>query len=305
MFSKYELSLFSTQWIDGSEGIFIRSGLALIAIGTTGYVLNKVFNSPPVINSSEESPATNGMIRNRVYSTAVKEHLRATYAHFAGGLMMVGGFAYLFHRCRWSVQLFELNRWVSTGAILLLSIGSSVATRLIDQHQYPVLKYTAWSLFNSWLALSLSPLCYLDVRLLAHACLLTASTVVSISAIGMTTRRENYLWLGAPLLAGVSVVCLASISPLILPAIAIGTLSLSEFISLNGGLVVFTGALLSDMQKMIDNAESAQDVQTLSPTDQSIDIYLDAIHIFVRILSVIIENEKRKKEHSALNSKTE
>ncbi|CAF3366356.1 unnamed protein product [Rotaria socialis] len=121
----------------------------------------------------------------------------------------------------------------------------------------------------------------------------------------MTTRRENYLWLGAPLLAGVSVVCLASISPLILPATAIGTLSLSEFISLYGGLVVFTGALLSDTQKMIDNAESAQDVQTLSPIDQSIDIYLDAIHIFVRILSVIIENEKRKKERSASNSKTE
>ncbi|CAF1620703.1 unnamed protein product [Rotaria magnacalcarata] len=303
MLSKYELSLFPTQWIDGSEGIFIRSGLALIAIGTTGYVLNKVFNSPPAINSSEESPATNGMIRNRVYSTAVKEHLRATYAHFAGGLMMVGGFAYLFHRCRLSVQLFKLDRRVSTGGILLLGIGSSVATRLINQHQYPVLKYTAWTLFNSSLALSLSPLCYLDVRLLAHACLLTAGTVASISAIGMTTRRENYLWLGAPLLTGVSVVCLASISPLILPATAIGTLSLSEFISLYGGLVVFTGALLSDTQKMIDNAESAHDIQSLSPIDQSIDIYLDTIHIFVRILSVIIENEKMKKERSASNSK--
>jgi hypothetical protein len=35
-------SPFPIEWIDGPEGILIQGGLALIAIGTTGYILNKV-----------------------------------------------------------------------------------------------------------------------------------------------------------------------------------------------------------------------------------------------------------------------
>ncbi|CAF1403639.1 unnamed protein product, partial [Rotaria sordida] len=42
MLSEFVLSPFSKQqWTDGSEGVFIRGGLILIAIGTTGYILNK------------------------------------------------------------------------------------------------------------------------------------------------------------------------------------------------------------------------------------------------------------------------
>ncbi|CAF1167902.1 unnamed protein product [Rotaria sordida] len=90
MLSAFELSQFSKQWTNVPEEVFIRGGLALIAIGTTGYILNKIFNSSPAENSSEERPATQSMLTNRPYSAVVKEHLRATYAHFAGGLVMTG-----------------------------------------------------------------------------------------------------------------------------------------------------------------------------------------------------------------------
>jgi hypothetical protein len=42
MLSKSEFSPFPKQWADGPEGILIQGGLALIAVGTTGYILNKV-----------------------------------------------------------------------------------------------------------------------------------------------------------------------------------------------------------------------------------------------------------------------
>lgn len=42
---------------------------------------------------------------NRPFSTAVRQHLRATYAHFAGGLAMTGTFAYMFHRTGWSTRI--------------------------------------------------------------------------------------------------------------------------------------------------------------------------------------------------------
>ncbi|CAF1493616.1 unnamed protein product [Rotaria sordida] len=202
MLSKFEHSLFSKSWVDGPEGILIQGGLALIAIGTTGYILNKVFNRSPVAIPAEESPTTDNMLKNRAYSVAVKEHLRAIYAHFAGGL------------------------------------------------------------------------------------------------------REQYLWLGAPLMAALSVVCLASFTSIILPATAIKTLSALECVSLYGGLVTFSGVLLFDTQKMITNAENAQDAQTLSSINESLDIYMDTINIFIRILTLLSKNDERKKKRSAATNRT-
>ncbi|CAF3678329.1 unnamed protein product [Rotaria sp. Silwood1] len=174
---------------------------------------------------------------------------------------------------------------------------------MIDQHQHPVLKYTAWTLFNSSFGLVLSPLCYLESSLLARAALLSTGVVASISAVGMTARRGQYLWLGAPLMAGLSVVCLASISSLILPSTAIKTLSVSEWISLYGGLAIFSGILLFDTQRMITNAEKAQDARTLSSINESLDIYMDTINIFIRILALLSKDDAREKKRSAATSR--
>jgi growth hormone-inducible transmembrane protein len=112
---------------------------------------------------------------------------------------MTGGFAYVLHRAGWSIRLMTASKWVSIGGILLLNVGSVIATKLIDQYQHLVWKYTAWTLFNSSFGIMLSPLCQLESSLLARAALLSTGIVTSIIAIGMTARREQYLWLGGPL----------------------------------------------------------------------------------------------------------
>jgi FtsH-binding integral membrane protein len=278
----------------------------------------QVFNSPPAVGSSEEILTPNGTPTNQAYSATVKEHLRATYGHLVGGLVMTGGFGYLFHRAGWSARLMTVSKWVSIGGTLVLTLGSCVATQMINQHQNPVWKYTAWTLFNSSLGLVLSPLFYLKSSLLAHAALLSAGIVTSISAVAMTARREQYLWLGAPLskfsmnislndlyglVIGLDVICLASIGSKILPATAIRTLSVMEGIWLYGGLVVFSGVLLVDTQKMIANAEKAQDARALSSIDESLDIYLDSINIFIRILTLLSgDNERKKKQSSSTDT---
>lgn len=135
----------------------------------------------------------------------------------------------------------------------------------------------------------------------------------------MTARREQYLWLGAPLsklsinfsladlcflAAGLSVVCLASIGSMVVPATAPSALSVLEYVSLYGGLAIFAGVLLFDTQKIVANAEKAQHAQTLSSIDESINIYLDTMQIFVRILTLLIKYEERKKKRSASTSET-
>lgn len=56
-------------------------------------------------------------------------------------------------------------------------------------------------------------------------------------------RNDTYLYLGGPLLAGVTVVALASLAPMALP-LGIRGLAISESISLYGGLAVFSGFVL-------------------------------------------------------------
>ena len=48
---------------------------------------------------------TDAVEANRPFPAIVKEHLRSTYAHFAGGLAMTGTFAYVFHRTGWSTRI--------------------------------------------------------------------------------------------------------------------------------------------------------------------------------------------------------
>ena len=92
-----------------------------------------------------------------------------------------------------------MNKWAYLGITLVGTIGSLFATQAIDENRNPGLKYAAWTLFNGAMGLSLAPVYFLQPALITRAALMTTGIVGSISAVGMTARREQYLWLGAPL----------------------------------------------------------------------------------------------------------
>jgi growth hormone-inducible transmembrane protein len=59
----------------------------------------------------------------------------------------------------------------------------------------------------------------------------------------MVFRNDKYLYMGGPLLAGVTVVALTSLAPMALP-LGIRALAITESITLYGGLAVFGGFVL-------------------------------------------------------------
>ena len=75
--------------------------------------------------------------------------------------------------------------------------------------------------------------------ILARAGLYTAGMMGSIAFVGATAKTDKYLYLGGPLLAGVAIVALSGLAPLVVPATAARTLMVTENLWLYGGLAVF------------------------------------------------------------------
>ena len=87
---------------------------------------------------------------------------------------------------------------------------------------------------------------------------------------------------------GLGVVLMSSIASAFLPpttALGAGVYS----IALYGGLVLFSGFLLYDTQKIIYRAENHPQygLNKYDPINNSISIYLDTVHIFIRIAQIL------------------
>jgi FtsH-binding integral membrane protein len=117
----------------------------------------------------------------------------------------------------------------------------------------------------------------------------------SIAFVGATAKQEKYLYLGGPLLAGVTVVALSGFAPLVLPATAARTLIWSERIWLYGGLAVFGGFTLYDVQKVLYHARLAErGVIKKDVVNESISLELDFLNIFIRMVQILGMRQNRK-----------
>lgn len=132
--------------------------------------------------------------------------------------------------------------------------------------------------------------------LIARAGLYTIAMMGSISFIGATAKQEKYLYLGGPLLAGVAIVAVSGFAPLVLPATAIRTLAFTENIWLYGGLAVFGGFTLYDVQKVLYHARLAErGAIQKDAVNESISLELDFLNIFIRMVQLLMMQQNRRK----------
>jgi len=132
--------------------------------------------------------------------------------------------------------------------------------------------------------------------LLARAGLYTVGMMGSIAFVGATAKQEKYLYLGAPLLGGLAIVALSGLAPLIIPVTATRTLMVTESIWLYGGLAVFGGMTLWDVQKILHHARLAErGLMKKDPVNESISLELDFINIFIRMVQILGMSGNRRK----------
>lgn len=136
---------------------------------------------------------------------------------------------------------------------------------------------------------------FLQPALLARAGLYTVGVMGSLAFVGATAKTDKYLYLGGPLLAGVAVVAVSGLAPLVLPATAAQTLMWSERIWLYGGLAVFGGFTLYDVQKVLAHARMAESgLARKDVVNESISLELDFLNIFIRMVQILGMQQRRK-----------
>lgn len=118
----------------------------------------------------------------------------------------------------------------------------------------------------------------------------------SLCYVGATAKDNQFLFLGGPLLAGITVVALSSLAPMVLPRTAFRALAVTESLSLYGGLAVFGGFILYDTSKILAHAKMVQAGHLrYDPLRESIGLELDFINIFIRLVTILgMRDQKRR-----------
>jgi FtsH-binding integral membrane protein len=212
--------------------------------GGTLFAINMVFN--------RETREDGGM------PPFERSYLNETFMHTGLGVGIIGVAARAMYTSGFVYRIMATNPWIVMIGGLALSFGTMIATRNTDPSNY-VQKYGLWTAFNVTQAAFIAPLMFMaPPAIMARAGLYTIAMMGSIAFVGATAKNDKYLFLGGPLLAGVAIVAVSGFAPLVLPATAVRTLAFTENIWLYGGLAVFGGFTLYDVQKVLNHARLAE-----------------------------------------------
>ncbi|PPQ64242.1 hypothetical protein CVT24_008645 [Panaeolus cyanescens] len=267
------------QIVQQAPGVSWRK-LAITAGGVAGtvFVIDSFLNRE---TRDSLSPTERGLLND-------------TFMYTGGGLLLTAAAARSLFKSGFAFRLMSANPWLVLGVSLVGTIGTMMGT-LYTPPEKTVQKHLFWLGFNACQAATLSPLFFFSPAILARAALYTVGVVGSISYVGATATNDKYLHLGGPLLAGVTVVALSSLAPMVLP-VGMRGLALAESISLYGGLAVFGGFVLYDTQKILQHARLAErGLMKPDPLKESVSLELDMINIFIRLVQILaMQNNRRK-----------
>ncbi|XP_017850657.1 growth hormone-inducible transmembrane protein [Drosophila busckii] len=242
------------------------------------------------VGMGKENTISNNAI---MWPQYVRERIQSSYAFFGGSCLLTAASAAAVYRSPRLLSLATRGGMMATVASLALVIGSGAITRSIEYQPGLGPKNLAWAAHCAILGAVIAPLCFLGGPILTRAALYTGGIVGGLSTLAACAPNDTFLYMGGPLAIGLGVVFASSLASMWLPpttAIGAGLASMSLY----GGLVLFSGFLLYDTQRLVRKAEMYPQyaMAPFDPINASMSIYLDVLNIFIRIATIVGGNRR-------------
>ncbi|XP_073988091.1 growth hormone-inducible transmembrane protein [Rhodnius prolixus] len=230
-----------------------------------------------------------------VWPEYVRQRIKDTYTYFGGSLMITATSAVMAFRSPVIMNFVARNSFLAVAACIAAMIGTGEVCRQIPYQPGFGTKQLAWMLHSSVVGIVLAPVCIIGGPILVRAAWYTAGVVGGLSAIACCAPSDKFLYMGGPLAMGLGVVFASSLGSMFLsPTSMLGASAAA--ISIYGGLILFSGFLLYDTQRIVRAAEVYPQYhpQPYDPVNMSISIFLDTINIFIRIATILSGSQQRK-----------
>ncbi|XP_017119695.1 growth hormone-inducible transmembrane protein [Drosophila elegans] len=233
--------------------------------------------------------------RSVVWPQYVRDRIHATYAYFGASCGVSAASAVAFFQSDAMMALLTRSGWIASLVTLGLVMLSGAVAQGLDYEPGFGAKQLAWLTHCAVLGAVLAPMCLLGGPILIKALLYTGGIVGALSTVAACAPSEKFLHMGGPLAIGLGVVFASSLASMWLPpttAVGAGLASMSLY----GGLILFSGFLLYDTQRIVKAAElHPQNSSSLyDPINHALAIYMDALNIFIRIAIILAGDQKRK-----------
>jgi FtsH-binding integral membrane protein len=195
-------------------------------------------------------------------SPAAKRALTKTFGYLVSGLGLTIGGMYLIRRH----DLFSEGQYHSAGYQFLAGAGSfigALGAKLIPS-TYNATKHAFWLLFCASNAAALVPITAVSTPILIKSAIIGTGITLGCSLLAIVVRKRSLLWLYSPLVIGSCIILgsgvfdlLSSVNPRFNdPTIS----SLNHSLNLYGGLILFSGYMVVDTHRIIEEAEEKEEI---------------------------------------------
>lgn len=175
--------------------------------------------------------------------------------YFGGTIAASAASAALCLRSPAMMNLVMRQGFLALAGTMVAMIGTGMVAQSIPYQEGFGAKQVAWLVHSGVIGAVMAPLCLLGGALVMRAAWYTAGVVGGLSAIAVCAPDEKFLKIGGILGIGLGTVFVASLGSMFLsPTTALGA-GLHSFV-LYGGLLLFSGFLLHDTQRIIRRAET-------------------------------------------------
>ncbi|CAK9800456.1 Growth hormone-inducible transmembrane protein, partial [Anthophora plagiata] len=243
------------------------------------------------------SPSMGAIDYARLWPQYVKDRIKTTYMYLGASIASSATAAVLCLRSPVVMDLVMRQGWLAMLVTIASVWGSGILVQSLPYREGFGAKQIAWLIHTGTVGAILAPLYLFAGPLVLRAAWYTAGVVGGLSLVAICAPNEKFLNMGGPLAIGLGVVFASSVGSMFLPPTTTVGSGLYAM-SLYGGLILFSMLLLYDTQRIIKQAETypAHEYMTrpYDPINNAISVYMDAVNIFVRIVTILASGGNRR-----------